>query len=188
MTRIEVLSGARAPWLLRTVNFFLRRLIGREAVPFNLMGHNPGFLLPYALMGVFVRGKSRLDPRVRMLAIHRVSEINGCSWCLDYAASIALGQLGIATEKMDALANYASSPLFSDTERAAIAFAEAVTNIGAPVSDELFGRLRSFFSEREMVELLAAVCAENFFNRFNIALQVESQGFCEVPSLHRRAA
>jgi AhpD family alkylhydroperoxidase len=182
MARIEGLRGGRAPWLLRVINVYVRRLLGQEAVPFNVMAHNPRFLLPYLLMSVFAQGKSRLDPQTRLLAIHRVSELNGCSWCLDYGEATA-DKMGISQSKLQALHSHRSSPLFNDRERAAIDFAEAVTQVGARVDDDLFARLRAQLSEREIVELLAAVAAENFFNRFNAALEIESQGFCALPQV-----
>ncbi len=181
MPRIEPLSGARAPLLLRLFNVLLRRVAGREIVPFNIMGYSPGLLLPYVFMTAFTRG-GKLDPRVRLLAMHRVSELNGCSWCLDYGSSLA-PELDIPLEKLRDLANYQNSTAFTPRERAAIAFAEAVTQVGGGVDDTEFADLKHHFSDREIVELLAALCAENFFNRFNVALEVESQGFCALPPL-----
>jgi AhpD family alkylhydroperoxidase len=188
MTRIEPLSGARAPLLLRLLNIGLRKMAGREVVPFNLMGYSPRMLLPYLFMGVFAQGSKQLDPHVRVLALHLVSEINGCSWCVDFSASLGQ-QLGVPAEKLQHLVEYRTSALFNERERAALAFAETVTQVGAPVSDEQFAELRRWFSDGAIVELLAAICSENFFNRFNIALGVESQGFCAVPMpMLRRAA
>jgi AhpD family alkylhydroperoxidase len=186
MTRIEPLTGARAPAFLRVLNVLVRRFYGRELVPLNLMAYNPRLILPYLFMSGFATGRTRLDPRLRSLAEHLVSERNGCMWCLDFGAAQA-GRYGVAAEKLALVGSYASNPLFSDAERAALAFADAVTQVGAPVSDDQFAALRRWFSDQEIVELLAAVCAHNFFNRFNAALGIEAQGFCAVPSLRRAA-
>ncbi len=70
------------------------------------------------------------------------------------------------------------SPLYSEPERAAIAFAEAMTITGRKVTDEIFARARQHFSEAQLVELAAAVALENFRSKFNTAFLVESQGFC----------
>ena len=65
-------------------------------------------------------------------------------------------------------------------ERAALAYAEAMTITGQKVTDELFAEARRHFSEAQIVELTAAVALENFRSKFNVALGVESQGFCLV--------
>jgi alkylhydroperoxidase family enzyme len=60
----------------------------------------------------------------------------------------------------------------------ALAFAEAMTITGQKVTDELFADARRHFSEAQLVELTAAIALENFRSKFNVALGVESQGFC----------
>ena len=73
---------------------------------------------------------------------------------------------------------FATSPHYSPSERVALAFAEAMTITGQKVTDELFAEARRHFSEPQLVELAAAVALENFRSKFNVALGVESQGFC----------
>jgi alkylhydroperoxidase family enzyme len=85
---------------------------------------------------------------------------------------------GASAEKVRTVADFATSPLFSERERAALTFAEAMTNTGQKVTDELFARVRAHYSEPETVELAAAVAIENFRSKFNVALGVEAQGFC----------
>ena len=65
-------------------------------------------------------------------------------------------------------------------ERAALSYAETMTITGQKVTDELFAELCRHFSEAQVVELTAAVALENFRSKFNVALGVESQGFCLV--------
>lgn len=83
--------------------------------------------------------------------------------------------------KMRAVADWRSSQRFNDTERAALEYAERMTITGQRVDDALFTRLRSLFTEAQIVELTAAVALENFRSKFNVPLQVEAQGFCIVP-------
>jgi alkylhydroperoxidase family enzyme len=85
---------------------------------------------------------------------------------------------GASEAKIRAVEHAATSPLFDDAERAALAYAEAMTITGQPVTDELFARVRAHFSEPQVVELTAAVALENFRSKFNVALGVEAQGFC----------
>jgi len=88
---------------------------------------------------------------------------------------------GASEDKVRQVAQFATSPLFSEGERAALAFAEALTVTGQKVTDELFGRVRAHYAEAEVVELAAAVAVENFRSKFNVALGVEAQGFCILP-------
>ena len=85
---------------------------------------------------------------------------------------------GVSEEKIAQVAQGATSPLFSETERAALAYAEAMTITGRRVDDALFARVRAHFSEAQIVELTAAVALENFRSKFNMALGIEAQGFC----------
>jgi alkylhydroperoxidase family enzyme len=85
---------------------------------------------------------------------------------------------GASEEKVRQVDRAAESSLYSESERVAIAFAEAMTITGEKVTGELFKRARAHFSEAQVVELAAAVALENFRSKFNVALGVESQGFC----------
>jgi alkylhydroperoxidase family enzyme len=87
-------------------------------------------------------------------------------------------QAGASEAKLAEVTNAASSALFSENERAAIEFAEAMTFSDRRVSDQLFARVRAHFSEAQVVELAAAVALENFRSKFNVALGIEAQGFC----------
>ncbi len=88
--------------------------------------------------------------------------------------------MGASEEKIRQVDRAADSALFTEPERAAIAYAEAMTITGQKVSDALFARVRSHFSEAQIVELTAAVALENFRSKFNVALGIEAQGFCSL--------
>ncbi len=86
-------------------------------------------------------------------------------------------ELGVSKEKIEALAGYATSPLYDDSERVALEYAESMTITGCDVSDELFARLRTYYSDDAIVELTAAIAWENSSSKFNRALRVPSQHF-----------
>jgi alkylhydroperoxidase family enzyme len=90
-------------------------------------------------------------------------------------------QTGADDDKIRAVPTWRESHRFSDMERAALEYAEAMTITGQRVGDELFARLRTFFDEAQIVELTAVVALENFRSKFNVPLGVESQGFCVLP-------
>ncbi|WP_329712045.1 hypothetical protein [Vineibacter terrae] len=82
---------------------------------------------------------------------------------------------------MRQVADWRSSTLFSDAERAALEYAERMTITGQRVDDALFAQLKQHFDEPQLVELTAAIALENFRSKFNVPLQVDAQGFCIVP-------
>ncbi len=181
MARIKPLAGRNAPLLMKAMNFMTRRTMGKEMEQLGIIAHNPGFLLPFALTTPLVSGKSQVDPRIRCLATELAAHLNGCSWCVDFGRAVALRQ-GVPAEKLDALDEHATSPLFTPRERAALGLAQAITR-DVHVSDPVWEEARRHFADRELVELVVAVAMETFYNRVNGALGVESQGFCELPSL-----
>jgi alkylhydroperoxidase family enzyme len=86
---------------------------------------------------------------------------------------------GVTDAELDSLATYAASPLFSEREKTALRYAEAVTT-GNTVPDELFALVRQRFSEDEVVELTATITWEICAAKFNRALEIEAQGVCRV--------
>jgi alkylhydroperoxidase family enzyme len=84
-------------------------------------------------------------------------------------------ELGVSDEKILALDEYATSPLYEEKERVALEYAERMTKTDQDVDDELFSRLRLFFDEDALVELTAAIAWENSSSKFNRALRVPSQ-------------
>jgi alkylhydroperoxidase family enzyme len=84
-------------------------------------------------------------------------------------------RLGLSAEKILALAEYATSPLYSEVERVTLAYADAMTMTEREVSDELFARLCQFYTDDEVVELTEIIAWENASSKFNRALRIPSQ-------------
>jgi alkylhydroperoxidase family enzyme len=84
-------------------------------------------------------------------------------------------ELGVSDEKILALDDYATSPLYDEKERVALEYAERMTFTDQDVDDDLFSRLRGFFDEDALVELTATIAWENSSSKFNRALRVPSQ-------------
>ena len=82
----------------------------------------------------------------------------------------------MSDEKILALADYATSPLYGEAERVALEYADCMTISGLEVSDKLFGRLRHFYDDDALVELTAIIAWENASSKFNRALRIPSQG------------
>jgi AhpD family alkylhydroperoxidase len=122
--------------------------------------------------------KLSLDPELRLLVQAQTSALNGCGFCLDMKHAMAV-QHRIGLEKFQALAEYASSPLFDERERAALDFAGEVTR-DRKVTDATFARARSHFSEAELVEISFVNAVENFYNLMAKPFGIESDGLCAL--------
>jgi AhpD family alkylhydroperoxidase len=118
---------------------------------------------------VLLQMRESMDPRLWDLLFMRISQINGCAFCVDSHAAQAL-EAGESTRRLNALALWRHTPFFSDAERAALAWAEKVTRLGdhGP-SDAAFQSLRPHFSDKQLVTLTLAISLINALTRLAIA-------------------
>jgi alkylhydroperoxidase family enzyme len=100
---------------------------------------------------------------------------------MDSRSEAESSELGVSDEKILALEEYATSPLYEEKERVAQEYADRMTLTDQDVDDELFSRLRGFFDDEALVELTAAIAWENSSSKFNRALRVPSQRLCKGP-------
>ena len=113
--------------------------------------------------------KSPVEQHLLNLIYFRVSQINGCAYCLDMHSK-DLRADGETEQRLYMLDAWRESPVYSDRERAALAWAEAVTRItGGQVADKVYEAARKEFSEEELIDLTLAVTTINTYNRINIA-------------------
>ena len=119
-----------------------------------------------------------LSPALRLLLKRYVAFLNGCAFCIDLAEADAEDH-DVDVETLRAVAEYETSDQFSAAERAALAYAEAVTE-EVHVDDTTFGTLRDHFSERELVEITWLCATENYWNRITGPLNIGSDGLCSV--------
>lgn len=92
--------------------------------------------------------------------------------------------MGITDEQLAHLADFEQSDGFSPVEKIILRYAEGMTQTPAEVPDAVFAELKSHFSSAQIVELTAALALENYRARFNRALEIPSEGFCELPTDH----
>ncbi len=115
--------------------------------------------------------KSSLEKNLLHLIDYRVSQINGCAYCLDMHSK-DLRHEGESEQRIYLVSAWRETPLFTDRERAALEWAEAVTELGnGHVPDEVFEKVKKEFSEEELIDLTLAVAAINTWNRLNIAFR-----------------
>ena len=120
---------------------------------------------------------SGLDPRLYELVKIRASQLNGCAYCLDMHNRDAR-KAGEGQQRLDVLSAWREAPeLFTDVERAALAFTEAVTRISdAGVPDQVWDDLARHFDEAGIVHLLMAVATINVWNRLAVTSRQELPG------------
>jgi AhpD family alkylhydroperoxidase len=131
---------------------------------------SPGALKAMLGLEGFVN-RSGLEKKLLDLVRFRVSQMNGCAYCLDMHAK-ELRAAGEPEQRLYALDAWRETPFFDERERAALAWAEAVTRIGeGHVPDGVFRQAREQFTEEDLVNLTLAVVAINGWNRLNIAFR-----------------
>lgn len=130
---------------------------------------------------MFVRKSSKLEPSLIELVKMRASQINGCAYCIDMHSKDARAE-GESEQRLYALSAWRETPFFTDRERAALAWTEAVTLVAeGHVPDAVYEEAQQRFSEEELVNLTIAVVTINGWNRLAVA-------FRSVPGEYQPAA
>lgn len=180
--RVPVKPLPRYRWYLRPFFWNQKRKYGQVLIPGLLWARVPKlFVAVAALYGVLDRRASPLDPVLRSLITVRVSQINSCRFCVDINSATLAARAGSMT-KVEAIEAWRDSNVFDAKEKAALEYAEAMTDSSRRVTDELVGRLREFFDEDAIVELTGLIAFQNLSSKFNSALDVPAQGFCRLPA------
>jgi AhpD family alkylhydroperoxidase len=122
---------------------------------------------------------------VRELAVFWTARAIGCSWCVDFGAMLQRLD-GLDVERLKDIDDYATSSAYTDDERAAIAYADAMTTDPHTVTDEQVADLRARFGDAGVIELTYQVGLENMRARVNATLGITEQGFnsddsCRIP-------
>lgn len=112
-----------------------------------------------------------IEPELRELVKLRASQINGCAFCIDMHTKDARNE-GESEQRLYGLSAWRETPFYTECERVALAWTEAVTKIGEDhVPDEIYNQARMHFSEKELVDLTLAVIAINSWNRLAISFR-----------------
>jgi alkylhydroperoxidase family enzyme len=138
----------------------------------------PNAMKLFTAVGKFETKGVRLDKELHYMIAMLVSGTNGCGFCLDFGRMMAV-QENMGMEKFNALPAFRTSPLFSEKERAALAYAEEMTR-SKRVTDGTFEELREHFSDSDIVEITMLTAVQNFENLLNIPLEIDSDGLCAI--------
>ena len=125
---------------------------------------------------------SGLEHSLLELVKMRVSQINGCAYCLDMHSKDARAA-GETEQRLHVLAAWREAPFYSPRERAALAWAEAVTLVASnDLPDALYEEVRTQFDEKAMVDLTLAIITINSWNRLAIGFRAEVGGYQASPA------
>lgn len=187
MARIQGVARSEAGPIVRLAYRFgprmMRKLTGRDPhtgsglEPMEIWAHEPKLMMAMGRFNQAVRKADGVDERVRHLVELKGAQMIGCEYCVDLGSQIARNS-GFSDDELLALPRYRSSELFTEREKAALDFTVAVMRTPVEVSDELFGRMQQYFSDRQLVELTALLTLVNL-DRFNAAFGIGAAGFSE---------
>ena len=137
---------------------------------------NKGLLDGLFKIGMYLK-QSGLDHKLQELIKTRASQINGCAYCLDmhWKDAIALGE---TEQRLYSLSAWRECPYYTEAERAALAYTEAVTKIPqTDVTDEIFNELSRHFDKAQIADITMAILAINSWNRLNVAFRTIPGGY-----------
>lgn len=180
MSYISTHKNHHFPWYVRLFFWNQKRRYGAILEPARLWGRSPKVFSTLAMLyGALDRSTSPIEPALRSLITVRVSQINWCAFCIDINSATVLKR-EVNEAKLGELAHYSDSLLFTEREKAALAYAEAVTHSDRQTDESHFERLRKHFDDDAIIELTALIAFQNLSSKFNASLGVEPQGFCTV--------
>jgi AhpD family alkylhydroperoxidase len=113
--------------------------------------------------------KSPVERSLLNLIYYRVSQLNGCAYCLDMHSKDLLAE-GENPQRLLVISAFREAPFYSERERAALAFAEALTKLnGHPIDESVYSAALQQFTEEELIDITFAIIAINSYNRVNLA-------------------
>lgn len=148
-----------------------------QRLNFFVKGQNA--VKPLFAMGSYLK-KSSIEDALLHLICFRVSQINGCAYCLDMHSKDARAN-GETEQRLYGLSAWRETPFYTERERAAFAWAEAVTDCHVP--DEVYHNALKQFSEEELIDLTMAVTNINTWNRINLSFP-NAVGSYQVGQFH----
>lgn len=177
------LAPIRRSWnpMVWLIAWAYRITIGRVAAPVPILfARAPRTIFGHLMLMSAAEYGLSLDKRVRHLTRVFGSRVNLCMFCDDLETHMALKAKTVTREDIDALAQYATSPRFTERERAALRYVEEI-NTTRTATDETFEALKPHFSEQEIVELTWLNAVGNYLNLMAKPLGIGSEGFCKIP-------
>ena len=172
MARISLIEEAEHPELADIIGRIKAGRRGGLLNVYKLLLHSPALAQTWFDHNGAVRWKTQLTGRLREIVIIRIAHLNGVDYVLaQHVPELALAE-GLNIAECEALADWRATSLFDARERAALAYADAMT-LTTSVSDDVFAALRPHFSDREIVELSVLIGTYIMHNRVMKALAID---------------
>jgi AhpD family alkylhydroperoxidase len=193
MPRIPGVATKDAGLVVRVGYWIARRRYKVVPEPFSVLARHRKLFMTAARHEMSAEKASRTLPaNVRELAVYRVAQQLGCSWCVDFGTMLQK-HAGLDVERLKHIDDYLTSPTYTRQERLAVAYADAVTATPVAVTDEQVAELRAEFGDEGVVELTYQIGLENQRARMYSSLGVKDQGFssgdaCRIPEADVRSA
>lgn len=169
------------PFWLRPFFWSQQRRYGKVLVPGKIWGRQPKLFATVAMLyGALDRKSSPLSPVLRSLITVRVSQINHCAFCVDINTATLIKRCG-SGKLVEHLDDWRSSDCFSDEQRAVLEYVEAVTYTDGEVTTAMVEQLKCYFDDDGLVELTGLIAFQNLSSKFNAALDIPAEGFCQIP-------
>jgi 4-carboxymuconolactone decarboxylase len=186
MARVSRVSASEGGLLVKLAYHFGRKqltgLTGRSPQdglePIEVFAHLPKLLLAYGHIEQVTSKLSQVDEKLKTLAELKAATLTNCEYCIDIGSQIAR-RTGLTDEQLLALPTYQTSSLFSEVEKLVLDYAVGISRTPVDVPDELFAKLRTHFTDPQLVELTYVIALENLRGRFNLALDIGAAGFTE---------
>ena len=179
--RVTPADRASLPFWLRWFFNKQEKRYGQVLQPALVWSRRPRFFVLFAsLWGALSHKSSPLSPVLRAMVQVYVAKLTWCEFCIDLNGQTLANEHG-GEEKLAELDNWKSSNLYTPAEKAALTWTEAMSGAGCQVTEELHNELKAYFSEQEIMELTALISFQNMSARFNAALDIPSQGLCQIP-------
>ncbi|MPZ80830.1 MAG: carboxymuconolactone decarboxylase family protein [Actinophytocola sp.] len=186
MPRIPGIPTKEASPLLRVIYWYAKRRVGAVPEPFSVLARHRKLMMASARHEMAAAKASKVLPtNVREIAVYRVAQRLGCSWCVDIGTMLQKHE-GLDIERLERIDDYATSPAYNHQERLAVAYADAMTTSPVTVTDEQVAELVAEFGRDGALELTYQVGLENMRARMFSALDIRDQGFtsgdaCLIP-------
>jgi uncharacterized peroxidase-related enzyme len=171
--RIHPIEPENADKQLKTVFASLEKMYGTALNPLRVLAHKPQAMRAVMQLYAAIHEHSAtISDELKELISLRIAQINGCRLYCVPMHTYMLHKLGTSEDKIRSLVRYATSDLYTDSEKVALEYAERITVPSTTVTENLFGRLKVHYSDVDIVELTAVISTLNFWTKFIDALEI----------------
>ena len=174
MARVKLIQPEEIPDQAALVDRIRKGRRGTVINVYKTLLHTPDVASVWLDLVNVVRWKVDLDGRLREIVIVRIGYLNRCAYVVNQHVPELTTPEGLSKEECAALADWRATSFFNERERAALAYADAMTR-DVDVPDAVFAELRKHFNERQIVELTVLIGTYNMHTRVGQALQIDPE-------------